>query len=205
MYRTKSSESGSTSQIVEDHIEVLKDCLGITASYKLATVKESIRVDMMMRYKASVSSGQLQIPKEEPILTQVFRERYCKDRAAIEDAAFKQLEEQEEKQLRMLKRKQLEMPNQQPSQQRQQQRPRSGTGNFRNSSEPMAYSQRTFKDRPCRDYNPPRGCWRGEYCKFGHFLDTHRAAPTAVSGQPALAPAVSYNGVSHSTPAGSQR
>ena len=182
---------------------MLKDCLGITASYKLTTVKEKIRFDMRsdVRHKTPVSSGKIQ--GDQPILTQLFKERYSKDKAAIEDAAFKQLEEQEEKQLRNLKRKHLETPNQQPQQQQQLRR---GMGNFRNFSE-APVPQRTFKDRPCRDYNyNPRGCWRGELgCKFGHFLDPQKAGPTAGSGQPALAPAASYSGISHGTSAGPQR
>ena len=52
---------GIPSQIVDDHIEALKDCLGSTASYKLRTVKEGIRFDVrsQMRHRALVSTGQI--------------------------------------------------------------------------------------------------------------------------------------------------
>ena len=125
----------------------------------------------------------------------------CTQQAAIEDLAFKQLDEQEDKDLRSLKRKHLEQPTQQPQQQQGR-----GTGNFRSFSDASPFSNRSYKDRPCRNFNSPKGCGRGDSCRFGHFYAAAPgAAPPGSSGQYALAPAASYATVAHSNPAGTQR
>ena len=126
----------------------------------------------------------------------------CIAQAAIEAAAFKQFEEQENSSLRDLKRKRLEESHQQlPQPQRR------GTGVFRSTPDASVVSKarQDTKDLPCRDFNY-RGCGRGNACKFGHFYAAAPgAAPSGMPGQQALAPAVSYATVAHSIPAGPQR
>ena len=70
------------SQIVDDHVGVLKDCLGITASYKLTTVKERIRSEMRSDVRRRALVNLVQIPGDEQVLMQFFIERYSKDKVS---------------------------------------------------------------------------------------------------------------------------
>ena len=165
-----------------------KTSLGLQKHYRLNAVKEAIIYELKYNLGSEYNEGN--------ILGGLFKARFPKDKADVEGAAFKQLEQERKEGLQNLQKRTLENSGHAATD-----NPAQKKGNFRPGAPPAAAPPPTRKNVACRNWNAGF-CNKGDSCRFGHFPDPS-FRPTGGNAQPMHSQAASYtSGVSGSQPAG---
>ena len=135
-----------------------------------------VREDILMDIRAATPQDGLPVSD----LASLFRERYSKDKAAIQKAAFDQRKEE---------RKEAALTASTASHKRsaeefsQQARQMPKKGNFRAPN---------TQQIPCKNWQRSGTCNYGDSCKFGHFTVDAPFRPSGGNAQPLPSQAVSY-------------